>query len=184
MLEFNFHPFPELRTERLHLKRMTESDDAQIFALRNDERVMRYIDRPRAQTIDDARVLIELTNETIDRNEGIVWGIYLHSSPLLIGNLGFWRTDRSNHRAEIGYVLLPEYWQQGIISEAVTAVINFGFEKMNLHSIEANVNPANKASIAVIEKAKFKQEAYFRENFYFEGKFLDSVIFGLLASEW
>ncbi|HUM46715.1 MAG TPA: GNAT family protein, partial [Chitinophagales bacterium] len=84
-------------------------------------------------------------------------------------------------RAEIGYSLLPGYWGRGIMLESITAVIRFGFEILKLHSIEANVNPSNIPSIKLLERSGFVKEAHFKENYYFNGKFLDSAIYSLVT---
>ena len=83
-------------------------------------------------------------------------------------------------RAEIGYALKPEYWWKGYMYETISRMLRFGFENMKLHSIEANVNPANARSKKLLEKIGFKKEAYFRENYLFDNKFLDSIIYSLL----
>ena len=89
--------------------------------------------------------------------------------------------QKENFRAEIGYALLPDYYKKGIADEALKAVIDYGFNTMNLHSIEANLNPDNIASAELLEKNNFEKEAYFKENYYFEGKFIDSLIYSLLT---
>ena len=89
---------------------------------------------------------------------------------------------KEHYRAEIGYLLSDAFQRRGIMQEAITAAINYGFNVMRLHSIEANVNPGNTASIMLLEKNKFMREAYFRENFYYNGKFMDSLVYSLLTS--
>lgn len=179
-LEVSFSPFPNLVTSRLLLRRITSDDATSIFALRSDEQAMQFIDRPRAKTIDDAMALITIMNVALDNSEGITWGISLKDNQALIGSIGFWRLDKANYRAEIGYMLKPEMQGKGLMSEAMEAVLQYGFNNMLLHSVEANVNPLNKASRKLLEKHRFKQEALFTENYYYDGKFLDSCIFSLV----
>jgi len=69
------------------------------------------------------------------------------------------------------------------MQEAFSEVVNYGFKVMKLHSIEANVNPANEASIKLLEKNNFIREAYYEENYYYNGKFLDTAIYSLLTTE-
>ncbi|HSI91748.1 MAG TPA: GNAT family protein, partial [Adhaeribacter sp.] len=99
----------------------------------------------------------------------------------LIGTICLWRFDKANHRGEIGYQLHPDFWRQGLMHEAMQAVLDFAFQTLNLHSLSANINPENLASRKLLEKNGFVQEAHFRQDFYFRGKFLDSVIFSLLT---
>ncbi|MBP6649301.1 MAG: GNAT family N-acetyltransferase, partial [Bacteroidia bacterium] len=78
--------------------------------------------------------------------------------------------------------LHPDYQKQGIMAEALLKVLDYGFKTMKLHSVEANVNPENAGSINLLEKSGFVREAYFRENYYYDGKFLDSAIYSLLTN--
>ena len=181
MLNISFNPFPLITTERLVLRRMSEDDAAEMFFLRSDEQVMKYIDRPRAQSVDDGLKFIRMINEALLNNEYINWAITLQGENRLIGNICFWRIEREHFRAEIGYVLHPAHQGKGIMNEAVTAVLDYGFKEMKLHSVEANVNPENGASIKLLERIGFIREGYFKENYFFDGKFLDSAIYSLIT---
>ena len=111
-----------------------------------------------------------------------MWAIALQDDPdTLIGNIGFWRIINQHYRSEIGYTLHPDFWNNGIMKEALLAAIDFGFKAMKLHSIEAHINPDNTASGKVLEKTGFVREAYFKEDFFFRGKFIDSAVYSLLA---
>ncbi len=180
MLAPDFTVFPNLQTTRLELRQIHESDAKDLYVLRSDKRVMQYIDRPMAERIEDALALINKIEESLKANEGITWGISLRNDSRLIGTIGFWRMDKPNYRAEIGYMLHPEMQGKGLMHEAISAVIKYGFENLNLHSIEANVNPLNVVSKKILEKNGFVREAYFKENYYYNGKFLDSLIYSLV----
>ena len=113
MLELNFSSFPEIKTEKLLLRKMTDADVAAIQFLRSDERVMKYIDREKTKTAEDALAFIRMVNANIDKHESIMWAISLPDKPqTLIGNIGFWRIINKHYRAEIGYTLHPEHWQK------------------------------------------------------------------------
>lgn len=175
MLTFNFDPFPELSTERLHLRRMTERDLPDFFLMRSNVAVMRYLARPIAQTEDDARKVFEETDAGITRNELINWGITFKDKNRVIGTIGFYRMKPEHHRAEVGYALHPDYHRQGIMHEAVQPVLDYGFRVMKLHSIEGVIDPNNAASERLLLKNGFVKEAYFKENWYWQGKFIDSA---------
>ncbi len=177
MLSIHFPHFPTLQTPRLLLREVTPSDAPAIFKMRSDERVMRHLGRPMQKEVSEAVTLIEAYRKNFDQAEGVTWAICFRDEPNLLGSITFWKMDKVNHRAEIGYSLGAEYWRQGIMDEAMTAAIEFCFKTLNFHSIEANTAPENEASGRILEKHGFVQEAYFRENFYFEGKFLDSRIY-------
>jgi ribosomal-protein-alanine N-acetyltransferase len=181
MLTFKFNPFPILETDRLILRKITQADAINFFEMRKDTAVMRYIDRPLPKEITEINELISVIEKNIDLEKAIAWAITLKGNSSLIGTIGYHRTIPENHRAEIGYQLMSGYWRKGIMNEAIKAVINFGFNQMKLHSMEANVNPKNEASISLLNKLGFSCEAHFKEDYYFDGKFLDSMIYSLLT---
>jgi ribosomal-protein-alanine N-acetyltransferase len=180
MLTINFNPFPNLETERLSLRRVDKSDVNEIFSLRSNEEIMKYIPRPIAKTHDDALEHIATIDAIIDRNEGINWGITLKGSQKLIGIIGHYRIQPQNYRAEVGYILHPDYHGKGIIPEALQKVLDYGFNQMKLHSIEAVIDPNNTASEKVLLKSGFTKEAHFIENQFYEGRFLDTIIYSRL----
>jgi ribosomal-protein-alanine N-acetyltransferase len=180
MLTINFSPFPNLETERLLLRRVDSNDVKEIFALRSNPETMKYIPRPLVKTDEDALEHIAMIDTKIDSNEGINWAITLKDNPKLIGIIGHYRIKPEHYRAEIGYMLLPEYQGKGIISEAVREAVKYGFNVMNLHSIEAIIAPKNYGSAKVLEKNGFVKEAHLRENEFYEGRFLDTVIYSIL----
>jgi ribosomal-protein-alanine N-acetyltransferase len=177
MLSLNFSPFPNLETERLLLRRVDKNDVNEIFELRSNVETMKYIPRPIVKSIEEALEHIGNIDEKIEANEGINWAITLKEDSILIGIIGHYRIKPEHFRAEIGYMLLPEYNGKGIISEAVNEVVNYGFNTLNLHSIEAIISPENLASEKVLQKSGFVKEAHFKENEYFEGRFIDTVIY-------
>jgi ribosomal-protein-alanine N-acetyltransferase len=182
MLSINFSPFPELTTDRLILREVTMNDAESVFRLRSNEQVMKYIPRPRAKSIEEAENWLRVIIEAIQINEAINWAICLKVNPSThIGNIGYWHLQNENYRGEIGYMLDPLFFGKGIMLEAMKPVLQYGFNVMNLHSIEALVDPENIASCNVLLKAGFQQEGYFRENCFYDGKFLDTVVFSLVA---
>lgn len=180
MLTINFSPFPNLETERLLLRRVDSNDINEIFALRSNPETMKYIPRPLVKTDKDALEHIAMIDSKIDSNEGINWAITLKDNPKLIGVIGHYRIKPENYRAELGYMLLPEYHGRGIVSEAVKEAIKYGFQVMKLNSLEAIIDPDNHASAKVLEKNGFVKEAHLKEYEFFEGRFLDTVIYSIL----
>jgi [ribosomal protein S5]-alanine N-acetyltransferase len=181
MMEVNFNPFPQITTERLLLCRITGQHAAALLQLRSNEQTMQYIDKEKAKTIAEIDMLIKRIDDDLGTAEGITWCMALKEDPLtLIGSIGFWRIIKQHYRAEIGYMLHHDHLNKGLMTEAVKAVIDFGFNTMQLHSIEAHINPSNAASAALLTKMGFVREAYFKEDYFFRGKFLDSAIYSLL----
>ena len=180
MLEFNFHPFPIIETERLVLRRVANDDVNEVFELRSNPETMKYIPRPLVKNQEDALNHIAMIEEKIIDNAGINWGISFKDNPKLLGIIGFYRMQPENYRAEIGYILLPEFHGKGIVPEAVNRLIKYGFDDLKLHSIEAVIDPENYASEKVLQKCGFVKEAHLRESEFYDGKFLDNVIYSLL----
>lgn len=178
-----FKAFPEFESERLHFRKILLSDAKNLFHIRSNDDVMRFMDVIRFESISDAEKLINSVEEAYRKQEGITWAIIERHSNSFIGYFGFWRMIPEHCRAEIGYALKREYWGKGYMHETIDKIVRFGFNEMKLHSIEANVNPANERSKKVLVKIGFKKEAYFRENYLFNNKFLDSIIYSLLEKD-
>ncbi|MEO8854851.1 MAG: GNAT family N-acetyltransferase [Ginsengibacter sp.] len=181
MTEINFTPFPQLSTQRMILRKMNDGDAAQVFKMRSDEKVMKYIGKKIMVTIEEATSLIALLNDSIEKNTGITWAMTLKENPeVLIGTIGLWRIMKEHFRAEIGYTLLPEYWRKGYTKEGIFKMIDFGFNELGLHSIEGRITPLNEASAGVLVSTGFVKEAHFKEDFFFNGKFEDTAIYSIL----
>ncbi|GAB3837086.1 GNAT family N-acetyltransferase [Hymenobacter jeollabukensis] len=182
MLDLQLLPLAELRTPRLVLRRITPADAPALFALRTDAQVLTYLDREPENSLADIEALIGRIDENLASNTGVNWAVArAEDEAQLIGTCGLWRLIPEHHRGEIGYMLSPAAWGAGLMAEAAAAVCRYGFEQLKLHSIEGNVNPHNAASIRLLEQLGFVREAYFRENYYCRGQFLDSAIYSLLA---
>jgi ribosomal-protein-alanine N-acetyltransferase len=179
-----FDKFPELESERLKYCQIKLEDSETLFEIRTNEEVMRFMGVEKMKSISESKDLIESVSESFKAGSGISWGIIEKSSNIFIGYFGFWRIDSKNCRGEIGYALHPDYWNKGYMKETAMKSIEYGFGKMNLHSIEANVSPDNLPSIKLLEKIGFKKEAHFRENVLFNKEFKDSVIYSLLEKDF
>ena len=155
MTSLNFTPFPTIKTERLILRQLTITDDKEIFALRSDPDVEKYLERPKTETIDDARAFISNINVGIKNNDWIFWAICLDDNPELIGTICLWNISPRDSKAEIGYELLPRYQGKGIMQEAFMEVIRYGFDEIQLDLIEAVVHRDNFKSIRLLDRNGF-----------------------------
>ena len=180
MLTINFHPFKNLETERLLMRRLAASDIKEIRELRGNPETMKFIPRPLVTTDEEALEHFKMIDEKIENNSGINWAITLKGNPKLIGIIGHYRIQPENHRCELGYMILPQYNGQGIVTEAIKVVLEYGFDDLNMHSIEAVIDPENFASERVLIKNGFVKEAHILENELWNGKFWDTVIYSLL----
>ena len=159
------------------------TDALELFRMRSDEAVMQFLDRPRLQSEAEAADFLKKVMAQEECNEAVTWAISLKGETKMIGNICFWQIQKEHYRAEVGYMLHAEHHGKGLMHEALSSVVDYGFREMGLHSVQANVNPANVASIKLLEKNGFQREAYFKENYYYDGKFLDSAIYSLLTPQ-
>jgi len=181
MLTLNFAPFPELKTQRLLLRKLEKTDANEMFFLRSNENVLRYIGREPAKTIAEAEEFINKINNFVDENESILWGIALLNDPsVVIGTICIWNFKKEHYRGEIGYVLHPDHWRKGIMKESINVVVDYGFTVLGLHSIEALLDPENIASSSVLESTGFIKEGHLKESIYFNGNFKDEAIYSRL----
>lgn len=181
MLELNLHPPPVLQTERLTLHQVTADVFDDFYEIRSDERFYQFSDGFKLPTKEEVAKKVQLAVDMHKENNGISWGISLKNSSKVIGSVDYWRMMKEHYRCEIGYMLHPDYYQQGIMYEALTATIEYAFKNIKLHTIEANIAPQNIASRKLVEKCGFVQEGYFKENYFHNGRFLDTCTYSLLT---
>lgn len=182
MLKINFTPFPEIKTDRLILRRIRMDDAKDLHYFRSDKEILKYIDKKPERSLAKTKKFIRMLWKLERKGSAVNWALTLKGNDRLMGNICLWNIKKDHHRAELGYTLHTSLHRKGIMGEAVKAVLETGFKKYKFHSIEANINPKNKASIKLLKKNKFRQEAYFRENYYFNGKYIDSVIFSRIST--
>lgn len=180
MIQLNFNPFPVLETENLLLRNLREYDKHDMFAIRSNATAMQYIPRPMAKTVDDAVALVEIIISFTERNERINWAITEKGSDKMIGVIGYVGFKPESARAEVGYVIHPDYFGKGVGYESLKAVVDYGFNVVQLHSIEAIIRPDNVASIKLVEKLGFVREAYFRDYVFHNERFWDETVYSLI----
>lgn len=155
MTEISFTPFPNLTTEHFNLRRLTQEDADEIFAIRSNVSVAKYLDRPIAKSIYEADHFIEKINNGIDKNESIYWVINFKNDSKFIGSICLWNILWEEMKAEIGFELFPEHQGKGIMQEVLPVIIKYGFGNMKLNEIEGEVDPENLKSIKIMTKNGF-----------------------------
>jgi [ribosomal protein S5]-alanine N-acetyltransferase len=182
---FDFSEFPTLETGRLILREMTRRDADGIFAIRGDYEVTKYNSGAPYSNLDEAADLIARIAADYDHQEAVRWGVTLKGGDdQVIGMVGFNYWSRIDHRASVGYDLARDYWGRGYMPEALRAVIEFGFERMGLHRVEADCSIHNTNSMRVLEKLGFQLEGRQREQYYDDGQYHDLLLYGLLKYEY
>jgi ribosomal-protein-alanine N-acetyltransferase len=183
MLTVNFSPFPVLTTEHLILRQVSQDDVNEIFFLRSDERVLEYLSKDPATSIEDASLFIKKINDLENNNDGITWAITLKDEGKLTGTICYWNITKEHYRAELGYALHPEFHGKGIMQEALSEILRYGFTIMKLHSVEARVDPMNEPSIKLLERNNFIREGLFKEDYFYNGKFLDTAVYSIISNK-
>ena len=156
MLNRGFTPFPILTTERLTLRQLVIDDEQEIFNLRSDTEINKYLDRQVSNTLEDARNFIKRVNENITKNNSLYWAIVLVDTNTLVGTICLHSFSDGNGKCEIGYELLTNFQGQGIMKEAVEKVIDYAFKTIKVKKIEAFTHRDNQRSIKLLKKHSFR----------------------------
>ena len=155
MKNISFTPFPILTTERLTLRQLTTHDGQAIYALRSDTTINKYLGRQPSKTIDDALNFIHSVNENILKNNSMYWVITLTDTKDVVGTVCLYDFSTEKDSCEIGYELMTKFQGQGIMQEAVTAVIDFAFHHLQAQNIIAFTHNDNRNSTKLLEKFNF-----------------------------
>lgn len=175
---------PTIEAQRVTLRHLEESDTDSLFEIFSDPEALRYWSSPPFKERVEAEKLLAEIHDNFRQKELFQWGIARRSDDQIIGTSTLFRFDDQSRRAEIGYILNRRFWGNGFIGEALTALIGFAFEKMNLHRIEADIDPRNSASVNVVERLGFQKEGLLRERWIVGDEIQDTLFYGLLESDW
>ncbi len=175
--------FPILHTDRLDLVQIEQKHLPDIFLLFSDENVTQYYNIVTLGEEAEAQKYLDWFQSRFLEKLGIRWGIALKGSSNIIGTIGF-NNFTKNHRANIGYDLQMSYWNNGYISEALDTALVFGFQRLEINRVEAEVMQGNIASEKVLGKLGFVKEGILREWMYWSGKHYDMTMYSLLKDEY
>ena len=174
-----------ITTDRLILREFVADDWPAVLAYQRDPRYLRlypWTDRTEAEAQDFVRMFVEQQAEQPRRKFQLA--IVLSDSGDVIGNCGIRRKPENEWEADIGYELAPQHWGHGYATEAALAIVNVGFQELGLHRISSWCIADNVASARVLEKVGLRLEGRWRENEHFKGRWWDTLLYGLLESEW
>lgn len=183
-VEKAFLNFPTLMTDRLILREVRLSDAEPMFTYFSDHEVMKYYGSKPHATLEDTQAWVTRMTKRYMAQQGIRWIVTFKTTDIAVGSVSFHQFDPDYTRVEVGYDLHPDHWGTGVMREAVTAVLDYGFNEMNLHRIEATIDDDNSRSKGLLLRLGFQFEGCLRGRFFGEGVFLDDYIYGLLRSEW
>ena len=178
--------FPTITTERLVLREITETDLEWYMKHFSLPEIVDSTGFPAPKDMAAAKEELEVyIIKPFSESTGIRWGITFKGSDELIGSCGFYKWEHDPHRRiETGYDLHPTHWGKGIMKEAMTAIIDYGFENMDLNRITLLAVSFNKRSIALARSTGFVREGVLRKNAFFTDGFYDDEYFAMLRSDW
>ncbi len=174
-----------INTERLMLRKFDFADALDMLDLWvSKPEIQHMYSEPTYNTIDEVNKLLEKYIQNYANNDYYRWAIVDNDSKRCIGQIAFYLVNTNNHFAEIEYCIASEYQNKGLMTEAVKALIGFGFEIIGLHKIQISTKEINAPSKRVIEKSGFTYEGTLRDYFYYEGKYIDRLYYSMLISEY
>lgn len=174
----------QLTTTRLTLRPLCMDDAQSLLRMYSDPEFTRYWSTEPWTSLSQAAALIEKDQRELAAGEALRLGVFLRNSEVLIGICSLFHLVRPCRRCEVGYSIAREYWRQGYMFEAVSALLGWAFEDLGMNRLEADIDPRNTASALGLEKLGFKLEGYLRERWIVGEEVSDSAIYGLLAREW
>ena len=171
-------------TERLLLRPLHADDAPALMQVFSDPEVMRYWSTPAWTSIDQAHAMIERDRVAMEAGQQLRLGLERRSDGTLLGVCTLFNLVPQCRRAEIGYALGRAGWGQGLMHEALVALVAHGFTAMRLNRIEADIDPRNQSSARSLERLGFTREGLLRERWIVGDEVSDSALYGLLQKDW
>ena len=175
--------FPTLHTARLDLVEIKQNHLPGLFKLFGDKKVTEFYNILTLTKEEEAQKYLDWFSSRFAENAGIRWGISLKGKSNIIGTVGF-NNFTKHHRANLGYDLQTEKWNNGYITEALKAVISYGFKELEINRVEAEVMQGNTASERVLTKLGFTKEGILRHWMYWNGQHYDMTMYSLLRANF
>ena len=176
--------FPEIETERLKLRHITEADVPGLFAFFSDPQVMQFYDFEAIKDHAGMLTLVQRFDAWFENGTGFRWGLTLKGTPGVIGTCGLFYWHKPYRLATLGYELARPWHRQGLMTEALAPVLAYGFGHMELNRVGATVHTGNAPSIATLEGLGFRREGLLRQAQFVNGRFDDLYAYALLREEW
>lgn len=175
---------PTLESPLVTLRALAAADLPGLLEIFGDPEVARYLSIRKLGDEADARRFLDEIHRGSETRSLFQWGVQRNRDVRLVGTCTLADIQWESGRAEVGFALGREHWGQGLMGEALPILIGYGFEQLGLNRLEADVDPRNEVSIHLLEKLGFQREGYLRQRHLKEGERQDSLILGLLASDW
>lgn len=176
--------FPRIETERLILRKLSINDVDDIFEYASLPDVTTFLIWYPHQNKQDSDNFIKFTLEQFQKEISFIWGIEVKEDKKIIGTIDLRNWNAGNKCGEVGYVIAPQYWNRGLASEAMKAVINFGFKILQLNRIESHCEGENIGSWKVMEKCGMQFEGILREKLFIKERFRSMKMYSILRKDW
>lgn len=176
--------FPVLTTERLVLRETAPHDVRAVFEMESDPVAMRYWSHLPMRDISEAEAAVQRAMGYFAAHVGLRWALTRPDEDRLLGHVSLFNFSEQSGRADLGYGLARPHWGRGLMHEALVAVVGYAFGPLGLRRLEADVDPANAASLRAVERLGFRREGLLRERWQVGETISDSVLLGLLARDW
>jgi len=176
-------PLP-IVSPRVTIRLVSAADLPGLLAVNGDDHVTRHLPYPSWQTLADGEAWLARMRALGDAGTALQFVICNTASGQVLGSCLLFRFDGGSARAELGYVLGRAHWGQGLMFEALDALLTQAFRGLGLRRIEAEVNPENTASARLLERLGFTCEGLLRQRWVAKGAIHDVKVYGLLRDEW
>ena len=174
-----------IETERLVLRRFEYADNATMRKnWVSDPNIQSMYSEPIYSTEEEVKELLDKYIISYNKDDYYRWSIILKANNECIGQIAFFLIDNKNHFGEIEYCIGAAFQNQGLATEATKSVIDYGFNKINLHKVQICHKSINIPSKRVIEKCGFVYEGKLRDYFYMDGKYVDRLYYSILKEEF
>jgi RimJ/RimL family protein N-acetyltransferase len=181
---FDAEQLPTISTPRLRLRWITPDDVPALYEIFGDPVVCRYWSRPPLRNLADAVELQREITSYFRERSLFQWGITGVRDDRVIGTCTLASLTAEHRRAEVGFALARAAWGRGYMAEALPALIRFAFEVLELHRLEADVDPRNQRSIDLLERVGFRREGLMRQRYHLNDELQDALFYGLLRDEF
>jgi RimJ/RimL family protein N-acetyltransferase len=176
--------FPRLQGKRVQLRGPRPDDADALFDLFSQPEVMRYWSRPPMTVRAEAEGLVDEIGDAFSQRLAFNWMVVLPEDDRVIGTAALFRFEPRHRRAEIGYSLRQDHWGRGLAQEAVALMLDWAIRTLDLHRLEADIDPRNEGSRRLLERLGFVSEGLLRQRYFVEDVVSDTELFGLLAEDW
>lgn len=173
-----------ITTARLVVRLVAPDDIAGLMAVNGDDAVTKHLPYTSWQSLTDGEAWFERMRTLAASGAALQFVIADRATGGIVGSCLLFRFEEGSARAELGYVLGRAHWGRGLMHEALTALLGHAFGAMGLRRIEAEVNPANTASVNLLRRLGFTHEGLLRQRWTAKGVTYDVNLYGLLREEW